>query len=162
MFKLFFFGLCIFLIASCGKSNSSGPASFQYKMNGQLIQLSGGRDTTKLNPNTGYNFGCYATGPLGGSFYAFQGMDNNNEVILVVRSQGGLKAGQFNNIYNSVSLTAGDSVYGINNVGDGINIAVLRYSNGTADGTFSGQLSTPSGNKQTVSDGQFYNLKLYP
>lgn len=160
MKKIIYLILIITFSQACSKSKNSGPASIKYKIDGEQVQINGGLDSTKQNPNTGYYYGCYVTKFNGSWYYSFNGEDNSDEIILTISTQ--------NDVIQNITYTGGDVNFSFThngvgygpNYGSGMSVTIKRYSNGTIDGTFSGIISTHDSVTTTVSQGQFNNLKF--
>lgn len=161
--KYRFLILSIFFFSSCSKNDNESintPATFQFKVNGQLIQLSGGLDSSHRDPITGYFYGCFATKFENSGFYSVTAENATYKTLLEIETQqDSLLPTTYSGGFIDPSFFINDSVYGIN-AGDAMSITISRYSHGTIDGTFSGTVSDLNLTRKTITEGQFNNLKV--
>jgi hypothetical protein len=159
---LYAFGFSILFFISCKKSVSSTPSSIQYKVNGALVQIVGGRDTSGRDIITGANYGCFVMKLGGSSFYSVCGADKSHELLIgISTSNDSLLETTYSGISLDLSFTINDTAYGIINNGDQMTLNISRYSNGTIDATFSGTVSDSHADKKTITEGRLNDLKVY-
>jgi hypothetical protein len=155
---LFVFAFMLFL-SSCKKSGLPSVAGISYKVNGTQVQISGGIDSSQLDYNTGYYYGCYAVNHPGSSnYYVISGESKTDGALLIISTPDHLSTTTYSTGSVSLSLKIDNTPYGA----DAITVNISRYSNGTIDGTFSASVSDANANKKTVTDGHLNNIKVYP
>jgi hypothetical protein len=159
MIKSAFGVFCMLLFIGCKKDGAS--PRIQFKVNGTLVQLEGGRDTTQMDPITGAYYGCYATKPTGSGFYTIIGESKNVYIHLVISTQGTLLT-NYNYTGGSADafMSYNDTSYGSGYSGSE-SINVSSFSNELVNGTFSATVEDTSLNAKTVTQGQFNNIRVF-
>ena len=162
MKKLTFLALCIFTLISCKKSVLSTPSSIEYKVNGSLVQITGGRDYSSQSSVFGVDLGPYVYKSYGSGYYSITGLETTyGASIAIGTGHDSLQTKTYTGGTLSVNFVVNNVSYGIINIQDSILVNITRYSSGSIDGTFSGSFSHDSLNRISVTEGKLNNLKVY-
>lgn len=175
--KFIYFYLFLFICnVSCNKSNDTSANSTQsvyikFKLNGAQYQFNGGYSSVTSTGEGVYGLKILASTILSKTIYEIQGQSGNNRVINLVIVSDSLKSQSYNtptissnNFYPSLVNIDG-KLYGTFQASDVISITINRYSVGTIDGNFSGNLSQSLSNgtqflNGSITEGEFKNVKI--
>jgi hypothetical protein len=161
MKKLPLLAVCILTLFSCQKSSLSTPPLIEYKVNGSLVQITGGRDTSSQRSIINMPFGSFIFKPYGSGYYNISGFEKTYGIsISIPTGHDSLLAKTYTG-YLGINILANGGLYGIGDIHDSIIVTITRYSHGSVDGTFSGGFSDTSRNRISVTEGKLNNLKVY-
>jgi hypothetical protein len=143
----------------CQKSSLDTPPLIEYKVNGSLVQITGGRDTSSQHSIIGLSLGCFINKAAGSGYYNISGFEKTYGIFIAIPTgHDSLLAKSYTGDLR-ISVLANGGLYGIGYIHDSIIVNITRYSHGSVDGTFSGGFS--DSNRISITEGKLNNLKVY-